>query len=141
MTTRLGPDMNLPAFRPPQVTLSEHFNSIATLFFIIKNGSQAQGWGQWLGQAPASQPQWTDVGWTQAPPGTWTPPPPQGSQPVPGWVPPVSQPPAGSQPFQAWMAPPPTGWVPPPLGWPAQPYPWMHAQPPHHHGSQVTLHV
>jgi hypothetical protein len=34
MTTRLGPDMNLPAFRPPQVTLSEHFNSIATLFLL-----------------------------------------------------------------------------------------------------------
>jgi hypothetical protein len=77
MTTRLGPDMNLPAFRPPQVTLSEHFNSISTLFFIIKNGSQAQEWGQWPGQAPASQPQWTGVGWTQAPPGTWTPPPPK----------------------------------------------------------------
>ena len=36
MTTRLGPDMNLPAFRPPQVTLSEHFNSIATLFLLSK---------------------------------------------------------------------------------------------------------
>jgi hypothetical protein len=36
MTTRLGPDMNLPAFRAPQVTLSEHFNSIATLFLLSK---------------------------------------------------------------------------------------------------------
>jgi hypothetical protein len=36
MTTRLGPDMNLPAFRPPQVTLSEHFNSIVTLFLLSK---------------------------------------------------------------------------------------------------------
>jgi hypothetical protein len=36
MTTRLGPDMNLPAFRPPQVTLCEHFNSIATLFLLSK---------------------------------------------------------------------------------------------------------
>jgi hypothetical protein len=36
MTTRLGPDMNLPAFRPPQVTLSEHFNSTATLFLLSK---------------------------------------------------------------------------------------------------------
>ena len=36
MTTRLDPDMNLPAFRPPQVTLSEHFNSIETLFLLSK---------------------------------------------------------------------------------------------------------
>jgi hypothetical protein len=36
MTTRLGPNMNLPAFRPPQVTLSEYFNSIATLFLLSK---------------------------------------------------------------------------------------------------------
>jgi hypothetical protein len=27
------------------------------------------------------------------------------------------------------------------LGWLAQHYPWMHAQPPHHNGSQVTFHV
>jgi hypothetical protein len=137
MTTRLGPDMNLPAFCPPQVTLSEHFNSIATLFYYQK-------WlvGTRMGTvARTSSSVAATVDWCWVDAGTWTPPPPQGSQPVLGWVPPVSQPPAGSQPFQAWMAPPPTGWVPPPLGWPAQQYPWMHAQPPPHHGSQVTFHV
>ena len=138
MTTRLGPDMNLPAFRPPQVTLSEHFSNSFLLSKMArrhKDGDSGQDKLQrrsHCGPVLGGRRHLQALGRLHHP---------QGSQPAPGWVPPVSQSPPGSQPLQAWMPPPPPGWVPPPQGWPTQPYPWMHAQPPQHNGSQVTFHV